>query len=80
MAYYSILSIGMDAKAAEIRAAYLRRALEMHPDKATGSSSSFQQVVQAFEVLSDSVRRQQYDLALSRRSRRLPMIGRYRPH
>lgn len=44
---YAVLGLQLDA-IAEIRAAYKRRALEVHPDKG-GSSAEFQLVLAAFE-------------------------------
>lgn len=54
---YSILGIEHDATIAEIRAAYYKRALEVHPDKAGGCKTKFQRLVAAFEFLSDSMHR-----------------------
>ena len=45
---YAVLGLQLDASIAEIRAAYKRRALEVHPDKG-GSSAEFQLVLAAFE-------------------------------
>ena len=45
----------------EIRASYLRLALETHPDKSEGSSSAFQAVQWSWEILSCSKRRASYD-------------------
>ena len=57
---YGILKISRDASQAEVRAAYKRQALQVHPDKG-GSSWAFQQVVAAFEQLADPLLRQAYD-------------------
>jgi len=61
MNHYEILQIGHLAGDAEIRAAYLQRALELHPDKPSGSKTEFQKLVAAFEVLSDAGRRLEYN-------------------
>lgn len=70
--YYLILGIGADATPDQIKAAYRQRAKSVHPDHAGGSSEPFQDVQQAYEVLSDPARRKVYDdqLAGERRSRR----------
>ena len=49
----------------ELRAAFKRRALAAHPDKAGGSKEAFQQVMIAFETLSDDYRRKLYDRRLA---------------
>lgn len=55
MSPFDILGISQDANPQEIRAAYLKRALEVHPDKPGGDKEAFQHLVHAFEVLSDTV-------------------------
>ena len=59
--YYAILGISSGAKADEIRAAYRRLAKEFHPDRYSGGSDIFQQIQEAYSVLSDEQERQQYD-------------------
>lgn len=63
---YSILGIAKSAKAAEIRAAYLKRALELHPDKPNGSDAEFQKLRAAFEMLSNPAQRCKYNKAWRR--------------
>lgn len=58
--FYDTLGIPVDANVSEIRAAYKRRALEVHPDKG-GTAAAFQRVLAAFEQLVDPVRRKSYD-------------------
>ncbi|CAE8587535.1 unnamed protein product [Polarella glacialis] len=60
--HYAALSIGVRATPEEVRSAYRRAALATHPDKG-GDSTVFLLVVRAFEVLSDHIARQRYDLA-----------------
>eukprot|EP00435_Cladocopium_sp_Y103_P073560 s590_g44.t1 len=57
---YDVLQAQEDATVDEIKAAFKRRALEVHPDKG-GSKEAFHQVYQAFETLSDTKARQKYD-------------------
>jgi len=54
---YQTLEVDKDADMAAIRAAYLKRALETHPDKPGGNTDMFQKVVTAFEILSDPAER-----------------------
>lgn len=64
--HYEVLGAGPQASLCELRAAFKRRALELHPDKG-GSKEGFQRALHAFEVLSDDVSRAQYDTDLRRR-------------
>jgi molecular chaperone DnaJ len=62
--YYEVLGVCRDASEAEIKKAYRRLALEHHPDRNPGDHSSeerFKEASEAYEVLSDSQRRQIYD-------------------
>ena len=63
MAFYGTLGVPSDAKSDEIRRAYKRRALQLHPDKNLGqeTSETFAQVNEAYEVLSAPRRREIYD-------------------
>ncbi len=59
--YYDILGIPKSASADEIKKAFRRKAHEYHPDKGSGNADKFKEVNQAYQVLSDSQKRQQYD-------------------
>lgn len=63
MDYYQILGITKGASDSEIKAAYRKKALEWHPDrnKSPQASEKFKEVTKAYEVLSDSQKRQTYD-------------------
>jgi len=58
--HYGILHLSCTATSAQVRAAYLRRVLAVHPDKG-GSKQDFRRVVLAFEVLFDKEKRSEYD-------------------
>ncbi|XP_074569166.1 LOW QUALITY PROTEIN: uncharacterized protein LOC141825678 [Curcuma longa] len=68
---YELLSIPHTAGPEEIRAAYRRQALRWHPDACRSAADQrryaerFMQAREAYEVLSDSNRRRNYDLSLS---------------
>lgn len=55
-----MLDVGVNAKNEEIKKAYRSLARQHHPDKG-GDSALFGQIQHAYEVLSDSKRRQVYD-------------------
>ncbi len=64
MNYYDILEVSSKASPAVIKAAYKSLMQRYHPDKNNNDSDSGQraaQLVQAYEVLSDEVRRAGYD-------------------
>lgn len=58
--YYEVLGIGKDASADEIKKAFRRKAVELHPDKG-GSEEAFKEVNEAYEVLKDEAKRKRYD-------------------
>ena len=59
--YYLILRLTPQATVDEIRSAYHRRALEVHPDVSGAGSAPFLEVQEAYAVLSDPTRRAVYD-------------------
>lgn len=58
--HYSTLGISRDATADDIKLAYRRLANQHHPDKG-GDKTCFQEIQQAYSVLSDTTQRQAYD-------------------
>ncbi|MDV7103323.1 DnaJ C-terminal domain-containing protein [Vibrio sp. TH_r3] len=62
--YYSVLGVAKDASEKDIKKAYKRLAMKYHPDKNPGDTSasdSFKEVKEAYETLTDSAKRRQYD-------------------
>ncbi len=67
--HYETLGVGPSATPAEVRAAYLRRARALHPDRQQGRSAedagraerAMRQVNEAWRVLGDAGRRRAYD-------------------
>ncbi len=59
--YYDVLGVKKDASDDEIKKAFRRKAIELHPDKEGGDEAKFKEVNEAYEVLKDSSKRQRYD-------------------
>lgn len=61
--YYEVLGISREASADEIRNAYRRLARQYHPDvnKAPDAAERFKEINEAYQVLGDEQRRQNYD-------------------
>ena len=62
--YYSILGVSKGASQDEIKKAYRALAMKYHPDKNPGDKSAeekFKEINEAYSVLSDQKKRQQYD-------------------
>jgi curved DNA-binding protein CbpA len=62
--HYEVLEINKNASPTEIRKAYRALARKLHPDKEGGSSEAFRSIQEAYEILSDSEKRREYDVAL----------------
>ena len=77
--YYKVLGVSPLEGEAGIRRAYREKAKKHHPDRAgKDSTARFQEIAEAYEVLSSPEKREEYDrdLAASRsRSRRPPSPG-----
>ena len=66
--YYQILGLNSSATDAEIRRAYRILARRYHPDVNPGEASveKFKAIAEAYDVLSDPVKRKQFDIMLER--------------
>ena len=67
--YYKVLGVGRQARAAEVKQAYMRLALRLHPDKYKGKDPAaaeerFKLVSIAYATLSDPETRKRYDISL----------------
>lgn len=58
--YYKILGVDRTADSAQIKQAYRSLAMRHHPDRG-GDVAQFQEIQEAYAVLSDEVKRAQYD-------------------
>ncbi|XP_026062349.1 dnaJ homolog subfamily C member 1 [Carassius auratus] len=61
--FYEFLSVNQDASSSEIRKAYRKLSLTLHPDKNKDENAEdqFRKLVAIYEVLKDEERRQRYD-------------------
>ncbi|KAD4983087.1 hypothetical protein E3N88_19758 [Mikania micrantha] len=69
--YYGILGVSIDSSDEQIRRAYRNLAMQWHPDKwmknpslLGKAKSKFQQIQEAYSVLSDQRKRSMYDVGL----------------
>jgi DnaJ-class molecular chaperone len=64
MNYYDILGISKDASESDIKKAYRSLSLQYHPDRNSNADATkkFQEINQAYEILSDVQKRKQYDM------------------
>jgi curved DNA-binding protein len=60
MDYYTTLGIERNANQEEIKQAYRKLAAKHHPDRG-GDTATFQKIQEAYDTLSDSNKKQQYD-------------------
>jgi DnaJ family protein A protein 2 len=58
--FYDVLEVPVDASEADLKKAYRKKALRLHPDKG-GDPDLFKEVTHAYEVLSDPEMRKVYD-------------------
>ncbi len=58
--YYNILGVSKNASAEDIKTAFRKKAHEHHPDKG-GNEDTFKEINEAYQVLGNPTKRQQYD-------------------
>jgi molecular chaperone DnaJ len=62
--YYELLAVSRNASEEEIKKAYRRLALQLHPDRNPGDKQAeekFKEVSEAYQILSDAEKRAKYD-------------------
>ncbi|XP_060763806.1 dnaJ homolog subfamily B member 9 [Neoarius graeffei] len=61
--YYEILGVPKDASERQIKKAFHKLAMKYHPDKnkSPDAEAKFREIAEAYETLSDTKRRQEYD-------------------
>lgn len=59
--YYQTLGVSKSASKDEIKTAFRKLAHQYHPDKGGGNEAKFKEVSEAYSVLGDDKKRQQYD-------------------
>jgi len=59
--YYQILGVSNDASQDDIKKAFRHLAHQYHPDKKEGNEQKFKEINEAYQILSNSQKRQQYD-------------------
>ena len=62
--YYDVLGVNKSSSPDQIKAAYRKLAVKHHPDKNKGNKASeekFKEASEAYHVLSDKERKQNYD-------------------
>src|SRR3982750_2182415 len=59
--YYKILGVEKSATEEDIKKAFRKLAHQYHPDKKSGDEAKFKELNEAYSVLSDKTKRNQYD-------------------
>jgi len=59
--YYKVLGVNKDASKEELKKAFKKLAMQYHPDRPEGDEKKFKEINEAFQVLGDEKKREQYD-------------------
>lgn len=59
--YYKVLEVEKDASQEDIKKAFRKKAHQFHPDKPNGSEEKFKEINEAYQVVGNEEKRQQYD-------------------
>jgi len=65
--HYDVLEVGQDASDQEIKKSYRKLSLQYHPDRNGGDANAtekYKKINEAYEILSDSQKRDQYNMEL----------------
>lgn len=61
MSLYTTLGVNKDASQVDIKRAFRKLSMKYHPDKPTGDADKYKEISNAYDILSDDTKRQQYD-------------------
>lgn len=59
--YYEVLEVDRNASADDIKKAFRKKAVKLHPDKDGGDEAKFKELNEAYEVLGNESKKQAYD-------------------